>query len=63
MDENETKSSLSLPLDASMTHQNLDGSIENPTIKSEPVCVFVNRNFDSSDSEQANTNDEEPTKR
>ncbi len=31
-------------------------------IKSEPVCVFVNRNFDSSDSEQPVTIDERISK-
>jgi hypothetical protein len=31
-------------------------------VKSEPVCVFVNRTFDSSDSEQPSTIDEEPNK-
>jgi hypothetical protein len=76
MDENETKSSLDLPSDALLTHPTLDGrlkflnlidlilfSIENPPIKSEPVCVFVNRTFDSSDSELPTTVDEGHSKK
>ena len=32
-------------------------------VKSEPICVFVNRNFDSSDSEHPITIDEDMAKR
>ncbi|CAF3418235.1 unnamed protein product [Rotaria socialis] len=69
MDENETKSSVDLPLRPPSTHNTNQENppISNETvswtpIKSEPVCVFVNRNFDSSDSEHVTNIDDETNK-
>ncbi|CAF4085633.1 unnamed protein product [Adineta steineri] len=69
IDENETKSLVDPTLNMSLLPIPINEkpaiSIENDNwgVKSEPVCVFVNRNFDSSDSEQPATIDEETTKR
>ncbi|CAF1230720.1 unnamed protein product [Rotaria sordida] len=69
IDDNEIKSSTDLPLQIPSTQPTID---ENPPlsnenenwtpVKSEPVCIFVNRTFDSSDSEHQAIIDEEPTK-
>jgi hypothetical protein len=61
MDENETKSSIDLQsenLPTQLTMENpptSNGHGHWTSVKSEPVCVFVNRNFDSSDSEHPST--------
>ncbi|CAF2086047.1 unnamed protein product [Rotaria magnacalcarata] len=70
MDENETKSSVDIPLHPPPSTHNTNQEkppISNETvswtpIKSEPVCVFVNRNFDSSDSEHITNIDDDTTK-
>lgn len=63
-DENETKSSGDNVPSNPTTDENPPAS-ENDSytqVKSEPVCVFVNRNFDESDSEQEPINDENVNK-
>lgn len=66
MDESEIKSPTDLSLQAPSTqpesHPVLSENDNWTPVKSEPVCVFVNRSFDSSDSEHVATADEEPTK-
>ena len=64
MDENETKSSIDLqsenvPMQPNIENVPVSNENDNWTsVKSEPVCIFVNRNFDSSDSEQPSAIDE-----
>ncbi len=62
-DENETTTPVDLRSEITSTPSVINGNtpilnengcwnLSTNSVKTEPVCVFVNRNFDSSDSEQ-----------
>ncbi|UJR25914.1 hypothetical protein I4U23_007262 [Adineta vaga] len=69
IDQNETKSLIDQSSNAPSLQPTSNEKLSNAnetdqwtSVKSEPVCVFVNRTFDSSDSEQPATIDDEPVK-